>query len=442
MDYLIKYPALTATEGFINNFQMAFLRIVFWGIIVFVFSSCAFQKLGKEVAILDQTSILQGRIANSSPHKKPLIVLLYHLLDNEKKLVAYSIHHTPGTFTFIRLPGRYLIAAFEDANEDLVYQPNEYASYANDSKVITVTPGEDVFNLNLTVQHPHKGPLLEGPDLTSPDTKAQLDLPNIQTGEVVSLEDRRFSAKNAQRGLWQPIKFLRKIGGGIFFLEPFDPEKIPVVFVHGVGGSPRQWATLIQHLDRNRFQPWVFYYPSGLRLNMNAEFLIQTLSKIYVTHKFQKFVVIAHSMGGLISRSLVNTIVEKDTDQKLKVLFLTLSTPWGGHQAAQIGVDHAPAVIPSWIDMIPNSPFQKSLFQAPLSDQIDYYLFFSFKGGHNPFTNGNDDGTVSLVSQLQAEAQDAAIKTVGFNEDHTSILQSAGAAGKIETLLANFANRE
>lgn len=80
---------------------------------------------------------------------------------------------------------------------------------------------------------------------------------------------------------------------------------------------------------------------------MCAEFLVRSLSKIYVQDKFKKVVVMAHSMGGLISQSLMNTIVQKGVKQKLKELFLTLSTLWGGHQAAQIGVDHAPAVIPS-----------------------------------------------------------------------------------------------
>ena len=69
-------------------------------------------------------------------------------------------------------------------------------------------------------------------------------------------------------------------------------------------------------------------------------------------------------------------------------------------------------------------------------------FFFSFKGGHNPFTNGNDDGTVSLVSQLKPEAQDAAIKTIGFNEDHESILRTQQVTEKIGTLLIDFANRE
>ncbi len=66
----------------------------------------------------------------------------------------------------------------------------------------------------------------------------------------------------------------------------------------------------------------------------------------------------------------------------------------------------------------------KPIADLGLPDNIDYYLFFSFKGGRNPFTNGNDDGTVSLVSQLQSKAQEAAIKTFGFNEDHMSILLS------------------
>ena len=79
--------------------------------------------------------------------------------------MAYSIHHTSGIFTFIRLPGQYLIAAFEDANEDLMYQPNEYAAYANDSAVITVNPGESLYNLSLTVQSPHNVTLSEIPRL-------------------------------------------------------------------------------------------------------------------------------------------------------------------------------------------------------------------------------------------------------------------------------------
>ncbi len=205
------------------------LRLFLCGIILVFLTSCAFNNLGKEVAILDQTSLLQGSISSASPHKKPLIVLLYQFLNNEKKLVAYSIHHTPETFTFVRMPGQYLIAAFEDTNEDLIYQPTEYASYFDNATVINVKSGEDLSSLDLTLKHPDDVSLTESPDLTTLATKSELDLVKRSAGEIVTLEDPRFSPKNGHLGLWEPIQFLLTIGGGIFFLEPFDPEKIPVL---------------------------------------------------------------------------------------------------------------------------------------------------------------------------------------------------------------------
>ena len=76
------------------------------------FSGCIFKSLEKDLAILKQTSRLQGTISNLSPHQKPIIVLMYQLMVADKKLVGYSVQHRPGTFKFIRFPGRYLIAAF------------------------------------------------------------------------------------------------------------------------------------------------------------------------------------------------------------------------------------------------------------------------------------------------------------------------------------------
>ena len=86
--------------------------------------------------------------------------------------------------------------------------------------------------------------------------------------------------------------------------------------------------------------------------------------------------------------------------------------------------------------------FQLALFQTPLQENIKYYLFYSFKGSRNFFTNGDNDGKVSLVSQLRTEAQESAIKTFGFNEDHGSILTSSDVVEKMKTLLITFANGE
>lgn len=366
--------------------------------------------------------------------------MLYQVLPDGEKLVAYSIVHQARTFHLVALPGHYLLAAFKDENEDLVYQQVEYAGYYGGPSVITVESSKDLHDLNISLQPPRTLTLRESPDLSHPASKANQGLPFFRTaiGEIVKLEDSRFTHKNGRMGLWEPIRFRETVGGGIFFLEPFSVDKTPVLFVHGAGGQPQDWSSIIQRLDRSRFQPWLVYYPSGFRLNWIVEGLRKILSEVYVKHKFEKLLVIAHSMGGLISRSLINHIVERDTLHKANILFITISTPWGGHQAAQIGVDRAPAVIPSWVDMVPNSPFQQKLFQTPWPNRMKYYLFFGFKGGRNRFTNGNDDGTVSLISQLKPEAQEAAVKLYGFDEDHTSILKSPNVSEKINQILVSF----
>ena len=127
-------------------------------------------------------------------------------------------------------------------------------------------------------------------------------------------------------------------------------------------------------LDRTRFQPWVVFYPSGFRLSWIAEGIRQSLSEVFVNQKFEKLIVIAHSMGGMIARSLLNVVAQTYEVEHGEIMFITLSTPWGGHQAAQIGVDYAPAVIPSWVDMVPGSPFQQRLVSDAMAG-FDEILF-------------------------------------------------------------------
>ncbi len=224
-------------------------------ILCFAFQSCAFWKLENGVELLDQTVLLQGEVTSTSSMNKPLVVVLYELVAGTKRLVAYSIYHPEGRFTFVSTPGRYIIAAFEDVNEDLTYQLTEYAGYVENGSGITVLAGNDLLDLNVTLHPPDLMTLQETPNLSSPATAAELDLPNLQTGEVLGFEDARFSPDHGKRGLWEPIRFLRTVGGGVFFLEPYDEEKIPVLFVHGAGGNPREWGPLASQLDRRHFQP-------------------------------------------------------------------------------------------------------------------------------------------------------------------------------------------
>lgn len=93
--------------------------------------------------------------------------------------------------------------------------------------------------------------------------------------------------------------------------QPYDPDRIPVLFVHGLQDTPASFAPMFFRLIsdpeiRNRYQFWAFSYPSGYPYPMPASHLRKELDRVrqlYPDHK--DIVIIGHSMGGLISRLMV-----------------------------------------------------------------------------------------------------------------------------------------
>jgi alpha-beta hydrolase superfamily lysophospholipase len=77
---------------------------------------------------------------------------------------------------------------------------------------------------------------------------------------------------------------------------------------------------------------------------------------------------IAHSMGGLVSRATVNICAQKNTCEYLHS-YTTLSTPWNGVASAKSGVEWAPTVVPVWRDMDPDSEFVTTLFDAEVGNR-------------------------------------------------------------------------
>jgi len=64
----------------------------------------------------------------------------------------------------------------------------------------------------------------------------------IAAGDVVSLDDPRFAGEVGSEGLWRPLDFLSENTLGIYFTEPYDPARTPVLLVYGIGGSPQDFA--------------------------------------------------------------------------------------------------------------------------------------------------------------------------------------------------------
>jgi len=83
-----------------------------------------------------------------------------------------------------------------------------------------------------------------------------------------------FSDEYGVKGLWNSMEFFREISGNVYFLEEYDPTKIPILFVHGAAGSPQNWRAFFEDIDRDKYQPWFFYYPSGTSIDSMSHLLL------------------------------------------------------------------------------------------------------------------------------------------------------------------------
>ena len=94
---------------------------------------------------------------------------------------------------------------------------------------------------------------------------------------------------------------------GLLLLQPYDSEKIPVIFVHGLLSSPYAWRNTANSLSvdpeiRRRYQFWVFSYSTGNPIAYSALLLREDLAYAEQTYRFKQAVLIGHSMGGILSR--------------------------------------------------------------------------------------------------------------------------------------------
>ena len=110
---------------------------------------------------------------------------------------------------------------------------------------------------------------------------------------------------------------------GLYFLQPYDPDRIPLVFVHGLISTPFDWVQTINGLQadpeiRKHYQFWVFAYPTGNPVLYSALRLREELAKVdklYPNHK--GYVLVGHSMGGLLSQAQVTSVTLSDWEKTL-----------------------------------------------------------------------------------------------------------------------------
>ena len=135
-------------------------------------------------------------------------------------------------------------------------------------------------------------------------------------------------------GAFRPQKAANYMG--LYFSEPYNPDKIPVLFTHGLMSTPATFANLTNRLMvdpviRCHYQFWFFGYPSGISWAISAQAQRQALYYIFEEHgsnspdsNINNLVMVGHSMGGLITRlnnstrpwSMLNHLVKGMDDAK------------------------------------------------------------------------------------------------------------------------------
>jgi len=362
--------------------------------------------------------------------------------DIPKAIAAFSSKYQPnervdtmyfqvaGSHFGMNLPeGRYDLLVFADIDGDGAFERSEVvgkrAIELNDAFV----PDKVLGQVDVQLTEPITIDWDVAIDV--PDSRGRFESIFFPSGAIRTLDDPIFDSGFSTLGMYDPASFLEQAPTSFYALEEELAYKIPVVFVHGIGGSAREFATFVGQLDRSRYKPWFYHYPSGGDLDQLAELFYQVFlsGKVYQSSDMP-MIIVAHSMGGLVVREAINKYEGKRRENQVHLL-VTLASPFGGHSAAAAGEKHGLIVLPSWRDLNPENPFIGNLYRKPLPDFVHHELIYAYQNPGAIKIGENSDGVVALTSQLHPQAQRQASGQFGFDNTHTDILDSEEVAAHI-----------
>lgn len=112
------------------------------------------------------------------------------------------------------------------------------------------------------------------------------------------------------RRMLDPTELARE--RGLIQLESFRAQKIPLILIHGLNSSPRIWLPILNKLRadpalRDRYQPMVYSYPTGLPISVNAAVFRKALAEFHSFYREeleaqqQGPVLVGHSMGAILA---------------------------------------------------------------------------------------------------------------------------------------------
>lgn len=406
-------------------------------------AGCSIFRLGKDLEVLYTEAVFIPGQVNVDPRLRgqPVVLLVQHGAIDEapvtRRLIDYRFPDGRQRFNFQTRAGDYELMAFLDQNRDFIYQPGEPAFVAPETAVtnrLDTQSGRWRFNILDWTPETTRVALPIDVDLTPVGLQS---MPRTATtmGVPIDFDSFRFDPEYVALGMWEPTRWYMEVDYGFYLYGSWDPsvQKPMLLLVHGINGSPRDFEPLLAKLDTSAYKVALYHYPSGIGLDDNAYMLAQIMNELQIRAPRQQYVLLAHSMGGLVSKRFIQ-LQEDSGRADLIARYITISTPWDGHRAAAAGAKHSPVVAPVWKDLAPGSRFIRRLADRPLPLQLEYTMIFGY-GGSRAVLGDANDGVVSLDSQLSPGMQDRANVLIGVSQDHTGILADDRTVGAVAELL-------
>ena len=360
-------------------------------------------------------------------------------------IVAFSNHYkqhelvdvmhqiTPNTHYGLNLPpGIYDLMVFADLDNNGTYDSSEAIAIKRQVVIQTENSNHVIGNIDITLGSAKPTGWPVSIEVIQSKTRQQsLFYP---AGTLRHLSDPLFDREMSTLGMYHPAAFLDQAKTMFYALEEDVGYKIPVIFIHGIHGSARDFVNIVEHVDKTRFKAWFFYYPSGGDLNQMAQFFytIFLSGKVIQLNEKIPVIIVAHSMGGLVVREALNRI-DKKNNRAIK--FISLATPFGGHPAAALGEKKGLVVLPSWRDLNPENSFINNLYRRPLHPKISHELIYAYGNPKKIKLGENSDGVAPLQSQLYENVQKQSTTQRGFNTSHVGILQDENVINYIIAMI-------
>lgn len=253
------------------------------------------------------------------------------------------------------------------------------------------------------------------------------------------------------------LKEVSLVAGRLQFNNPSQISETSKVLllVHGWNDKPSTWTSFVQQItaEKNiKFDKiWTFGYNSSWKIEENATKLADALSKYSNGAKVR---IVGHSMGGLVSRSMIEYHGGINYVKKL----ITMGTPHHGSPMAAIRDWIGKNIIQNeesanesltgasviyncftqgFKDLQENSDFilkMEKLSQPPLP----YYCIAAKQPVDNPKIPGDDDIVVAVGSALGVpNAKATAIININSLVAHNAMLSNANVYQKVKEYLAD-----